>query len=199
MWLRPECLQKRSLRYGVLSYLLLLRCFFAAIAWLFPKKINRLIFPSAALILSAYFVLRTVPLASHSDDVDSKINSSQKNEVGSLDNVQARLTETDIHEISRQKNKDLPTMVDSLTELVSTSGGPGMRLNYYFRIVPTNLGPDDFTEDVVQRIKSNTISQSCKNLSLGLKSGIVYSFQYRDARESNLFNFTITPIDCIDQ
>lgn len=98
---------------------------------------------------------------------------------------------------SDKLNERLPAMVDSGTQLMSTTGMHRV-LQYNYRLINVTLGQDTVVT-LRHNVRHRLVSSACSNSETRdgfLKRGVTLRYAYTDRSGYDLFTFDITLRDC---
>ena len=98
---------------------------------------------------------------------------------------------------SDRLNRGLPRMVDSETQLVSTTGLHRM-LQYNYRLIDVTFSSNEVSA-LRNNVRPGLVRQSCatpQTRTLFLKRGIVLRYAYTDRSGYDLFTIDVAPRDC---
>ena len=107
------------------------------------------------------------------------------------------LSDADLARTSAELNRRLPIMVDSQTQLVSTTG-TGRVLQYNYHLVNVTVTPDQATALMNMerpRIRNFACSTPATRNTF-LKQGITLRYAYTDRNGYDLFTIEVTPENC---
>ena len=107
------------------------------------------------------------------------------------------VSDADLAKASAELNRRLPIMVDSETQLVSTTG-VGRVLQYNYHLLNLTVTPDQASA-LLNNERPRLISFACSTPATRntfLKRGITLRYAYTDRNGYDLFTIEVAPKDC---
>ena len=96
--------------------------------------------------------------------------------------------------VASEINKNMPMMVDQLTELMNVTVLPGIIVyNYKLNVTTYDEAPADILE-----LRPDVLRQACSqpDTSDFLKTGVTMRYSYLDENRTFINSFDVTPDDC---
>ena len=107
------------------------------------------------------------------------------------------VSDADLARVSTELNRRLPIMVDSETQLVSTTGIDRV-LQYNYRLINVTFSQDEVSA-VRNNVRPHLVSVACSTPATRntfLKRGITLHYAYTDRNGYDLFTIEVAPKDC---
>ena len=103
-----------------------------------------------------------------------------------------KITLETLKEIAKEQNKNTPVRTSPNVELTQVSAGPDLTLTYKMRV----LAAISYSQEDLDGIKLDAITEGCSNFRAGLMAGITYVIAYHQPDGTEIVRVPITRREC---